>query len=141
MSDQSPSGAGNASVKFEAGSPVGEEAKRSLLTAGGVLGAIAMTSCCIMPLALFSLGVTGAWIGNLAALYPYKWAFFLVTAGFLGFGFYKVYRPPKLVACEPGSYCGSPLSDRINKIALWSATILVVAAIAFPYIAPALLES
>ena len=141
MYDRSTSHAGDASVDNAAKSPVIEETKRSLLTFGGVTGAVAMTSCCIMPLALFSLGVTGAWIGNLAALYPYKWAFFLVTAGFLGFGFYKVYRPPKLVACEPGSYCGSPLSDRINKIALWSAAILVVAAIAFPYIAPALLES
>ncbi len=80
----------------------GHPAKRGernarLATAGSLLGALAMSSCCIMPLALFSLGVTGAWIGNLAALYPYKSYFFVATAGFLAVGFYIASasrRPP-----------------------------------------------
>jgi len=90
---------------------------------------------------LFSLGVTGAWIGNLTALYPYKPIFFVITAVFLAGGFYQIYRKPKAGACEAGTYCAAPISDRINKITLWSATILVVAAVAFPYVAPLLLES
>jgi mercuric ion transport protein len=32
--------------------------------AHGLLGALAASSCCILPLVLFSLGVSGAWIGN-----------------------------------------------------------------------------
>lgn len=120
---------------------VGEQSQKALLSTGSVLGALAMSSCCILPLALFSLGVTGAWIGNLAALYPYKWFFFIPAAGFIAGGFYKVYRRPKVTECEGGAHCATPISDRVNKIVLWSASALVLAALAFPYIVPYLLES
>ena len=39
-----------------------------LLAAGGVLGALAASSCCVAPLVLFGLGVSGAWIANLTRL-------------------------------------------------------------------------
>ncbi len=117
-----------------------EKSKKTLMTTGSVIGALAMSSCCIAPLVLFSLGITGAWIANLTALYPYKPLFFFVTAAFLAGGFYKVYHKPALTNCEPGSYCASPQSDRITKIMLWSASILVAAALAFPYITPMFLE-
>lgn len=106
------------------------------MTIASVIGALAMSSCCIAPLVLFSLGVSGAWIGNLTALYPYKPLIFVVTAGFLAVGFYKVYRKPATADCTPGSYCATPVSNRITKTALWSSSILVLAAMAFPYIAP-----
>ena len=118
-----------------------ERAQRTVLTSGSVLGAVAMSSCCIVPLVLFSLGITGAWIGNLAALYPYKAYFFVATAGFLAAGFYRAYRKPNAAACESDGYCGTPISDRINKTMLWAATVLVLAALAFPYYASVLLDS
>jgi mercuric ion transport protein len=39
-----------------------------LMAAGGLLGALAASSCCILPLVLFGLGVSGAWIGNFTQL-------------------------------------------------------------------------
>ena len=117
-----------------------ENTQKSLLASGSALGAIAMSSCCILPVALFSLGVTGAWIGNLTALYPYKAYFFVATAGLLATGFWKVYRKPKAAECAEGSYCASPASDRVVKSALWVSTILVAAALAFPYAAPLFLD-
>jgi len=63
--------------------------------AGGILGALAASSCCILPLALFMLGVSGAWIGNLTALAPYQPILFAATVGCLGVGYYLVYRQPK----------------------------------------------
>lgn len=105
---------------------------------GGILGAIGASACCILPLALFSVGVGGAWVGNLTALAPYQPFFIAVTLGFLGYGFYAVYWKPKQ-ACAVGIACARPLSIRIVKGALWNATILVVAAVAFPYVAPWLL--
>lgn len=116
-----------------------ETAKRRFFAAGGVLGALAASSCCILPLVLFSLGIGGAWIGNLTALYPYKPYFVTITLLFLAGGFYMAYRKPKAV-CEPGSYCATPASGRVLKISLWSATLLVAAALAFPYVAPYLLD-
>lgn len=111
------------------------------MSGGSVLGALAVSSCCVIPLALFSLGVTGAWIGNLAALYPYKTYVLVPTAAFLAGGFYMAYRKPKAGVCADGTYCATPMSDRINKVALWSAALLVLAALAFPYVAPILLDT
>ncbi len=141
MSDRNPAAAGDAAVIGRARSGADEQTKKTIFAGGSVIGALAMSSCCILPLVLFSLGVTGAWIGNLAALYPYKMYFFLATAGFLAAGFYRAYRKPKAGACEEGSYCVTPISDRVNKAVLWASTALVLAALAFPYYAPLLLDS
>ena len=106
---------------------------------GGILGAIGASSCCILPLVLFSLGAGGAWIGNLTALSPYQPIFIAVTLGFLGYGFYAVYWKPRQ-ACADGAVCARPLPSRIVKSTLWLATALVAAALAFPYAAPTLLD-
>jgi len=112
--------------------------RQRLAAAGGVLGALAASSCCILPLILFSVGAGGAWIGNLTALAPYQPAFFAITLGFLGYGHYLVYWRARK-ACVDGAACARPLPNRVVKVALWSATALVVAALAFPYVAPSLL--
>ena len=88
--------------------------------------------------ALFSLGATGAWIGNLVALAPYQPIFVTVTAGFLGTGFYLVYRKPKAATAD-GAPCALPIRNRIVKAALWSSVALTAAALAFPYAAPMIL--
>ena len=121
-----------------------DEAKRrlgtGLLATGGLLGALAASSCCIVPLVLFTLGVGGAWIGNLTALAPYQPLFVTLTLGLLGAGFYLVYWRTKSV-CADASLCVRPASRRIVKTALWSATVLVAVAMTFPYYAPILLGS
>ena len=111
---------------------------RAIAAWGGILGAIAASSCCILPLVLFTLGIGGAWIGNLTALAPYQPIFAAITIGFLGYGYYLVYWRPKQ-ACAEGTACARPLPNRLVKSSLWVATVLVVAAIAFPYAAPFLL--
>ena len=45
---------------------------QKLLAAGGVIGALAASSCCIVPLVLFAIGVSGARIANLTQLAPYQ---------------------------------------------------------------------
>ena len=42
------------------------------MAAGGLIGALAASSCCILPLVLFALGVSGAWIGA-ARQSGWKW--------------------------------------------------------------------
>ncbi len=115
------------------------ETRPALAAAGGVLGALAASACCIIPLALFGLGATGAWIGTLTALAPYQPIFVVVTVGFLAGGFWMVYRKPR-ADCAEDAYCARPVSTRVVKSALWSATVLVAAAAAFPYVAPLLLD-
>lgn len=125
----------------EAGSPMADGqhmGRQRLIAAGGILGALAASSCCIVPLVLFSLGISGAWIGNLTALAPYKPLFIAGTAGVLGYGFYLVYWKPKQ-ACADSAACARPIPNRVVQFTLWVATVLVVAAFAFDYVAPVLL--
>lgn len=117
----------------ESGSP------KTLLATVGLLAALGASSCCLLPLGLFLVGVSGAWIGNLTVLAPYQPVFVAATLACLAGGFFAVYRKPKAAACADGSYCARPASDRIAKVALWSAAALVAAALAFPYAASILL--
>lgn len=110
-------------------------AKSGWLATGGVLGAILASTCCIGPLILVSLGVSGAWIGNLTALEPYKAYFIAATLVPLGLGFRQVYFRKK-PACEEGSYCARPESSLITRGALWLATMLVALAATIDLWAP-----
>ncbi|KCZ56868.1 mercuric transporter MerT family protein [Hyphomonas chukchiensis] len=113
----------------------GKDKRRSLLATGSVLGAILASSCCIVPFALISLGVSGAWIGQLSALEPFKPYFIGVTMFLLALGFWHVYfKKPK--PCEDGSYCARPESSRLTQFALWIATALVILATTIDFWAP-----
>lgn len=118
----------------------GEARQQRLVAVGGVLGALAASSCCIVPLILFSLGIGGAWISNLTALAPYKPYFVTGTTGVLGYGFYLVYWKPRR-ACADDAVCARPIPNRLVQFALWIATVLVIAAFAFDYVAPLLLSA
>lgn len=108
---------------------------RRWLAASSVIGAITAASCCIVPLVLVTLGVSGAWIGNLTALEPYKPYFIAVTTILLGLGFWHVYFKPK-PECEDGSYCATPSSTIITQVALWSGAVIVLLAATIDYWAP-----
>lgn len=98
------------------------------------MGALAASTCCIVPLILFSLGISGAWIGNLTALEPFKPIFIVLTLGFLGYGYWLVYRKPN--ACVDGATCAKPLTNRVVKSALWVSTVLILIALFWNWIAP-----
>lgn len=106
-----------------------------LLAAGGIVAALGAASCCVVPFALFTVGVSGAWIGNLTVLEPYQPIFATVAAGLIGYGFYMVYRKPK-APCADDAYCARPSSGRLVKTGLWVATVLFIVAIGFPKLAP-----
>jgi mercuric ion transport protein len=114
--------------------------RQNLMAAGGLLGAMVASSCCILPLVLFGLGVSGAWIGNFTRLAPYQPCFIAATLGFLGYGYWLVYRSSTR-ACADGDACARPLPNRIVKTSLILATILVVAALGLDFIAPLFLNS
>lgn len=109
-------------------------ARARWIAAGGIMGALAASTCCVVPLVLFSLGVSGAWVGNLTALEPYKPIFIVVTLGFLGYGYWLVYRKPD--PCVDGTVCAKPLPNRLVKSALWASTVLILIALFWNWIAP-----
>ncbi|PCH66316.1 MAG: mercury transporter [Rhodobacteraceae bacterium] len=110
----------------------GETGNR-IATAGSLFGALAMTSCCILPLVLVSFGVGGVWIAQLTALYAYKWYTFSVASAFIGYGFWKVHRA-ETGECHEGTACARPINRRIMKASLWLATVVTAIAMIFPYV-------
>ncbi|WP_275184385.1 mercuric transporter MerT family protein [Bradyrhizobium sp. CSA112] len=105
-----------------------------------MLAALAASSCCILPLAMFALGISGAWIGNFTRLAPYQPYFITAALLFVGYGYWSVYRSGKR-ACTEREACARPLPNRIIKVSLILATILVAAAVGLDLIAPLLLNS
>ena len=107
--------------------------RQRLVATGGILGAIAASSCCLLPLALTIFGVSGAWMANLRALAPYQPIFIAATVVALSYGFYLVYWKPKR-AFTDGAVCARPVvPSRGVQGALWLATLIVLFAITFVY--------
>ena len=115
--------------------PVGRTQDGRLAAIGSVIGAVLASSCCVVPLILVTLGASGAWIGNLSALDPYKGYFAALTLVFLGLGYWQVFRKRE-IECEDGSFCATPISGRITKSALIVASVLVVVALTIDWWAP-----
>ena len=110
------------------------------LSVGGIFAALGAASCCVIPFALFTLGVSGAWIADLTALEPYQPVFVAVALACLGGGFVLLRRRSQS-GCADDAYCARPASDRIARIGLWTAALLVVVAVVFPRLAPLFISS
>tara|TARA_R110002074_G_scaffold97606_2_gene211904 strand:+ start:3598 stop:4035 length:438 start_codon:yes stop_codon:yes gene_type:complete len=111
---------------------MGRETGARFLSVGGILAALGAASCCVIPFMLFTLGVSGAWLGNLTMLEPYQPIFAAISLGFIGYGAWRLHRK-SAIACADG-YCATPKSDRVAMVGLWTAGTLVFVALAFPYI-------
>src|ERR1700724_27702 len=100
----------------------------------GMFAAIGASACCLGPLFLLALGVSGAWIGSLTALEPYRPIFIGLTLLFLAFAFHRLYlaRP----VCSPGSACASPRTLNRQRLGFWIVTILLLGLMAVPLFAP-----
>lgn len=77
---------------------------RGALLAGG-LAAILASTCCLGPLLLVALGFSGAWIGNLMALEPYRPIFIGAALVAMSFAWRRIYRPAQ--DCKPGEVCAT----------------------------------
>jgi mercuric ion transport protein len=108
---------------------------QKLLAGGGVLGALAASSCCLVPLVLFGIGVGGAWIGYLTRLAPYQPYFLAVAAVCLGIGYWRWHRSRRAV-CAQGEMCARPLPSRIVRIGFVVASVLIVAVLALDLLVP-----
>jgi mercuric ion transport protein len=103
-----------------------------VLVAGGIAAVLAST-CCLGPLILVALGFSGAWIGNLAVLEPYRPWFIAAALIALFFAGRRIFRP--VATCKPGEVCALPTARRAYKVLFGIVAGLVVVALAFPYVA------
>lgn len=106
---------------------------RGALAAGG-LAAILASTCCLGPLVLVALGFSGAWIGNLTMLEPYRPIFIGAALIALFFAWRAIFRPAH--ACKPGEVCAIPQVRTTYKLIFWIVAALVLVALGFPYVMP-----
>ena len=106
---------------------------RGALATGGVAAVLAST-CCLGPLVLVMLGFSGAWIGNLTVLEPYRPLFIGVALAALFVAYRRIFRPAQ--ACTPGEVCAIPQVRGSYRLIFWIVAALVLVALAFPYVVP-----
>jgi mercuric ion transport protein len=96
----------------------------------GALAAIVGSLCCVAPLVLITLGISGAWISQLTALEPYRPILIGVMVVFLGLAFRQLYIVP--ARCAPGEACANPRLQRRQRQIFWVVVVALAALIAFP---------
>jgi mercuric ion transport protein len=101
-----------------------------------VVAAVVGSLCCVAPLVLLALGISGAWISQLTALEPYRPIFIGVMAIFIGLAFRQLYIVP--ARCAPGEACPNPRLQRRQRQIFWAVVAGLAALIAFPWYAPLL---
>ena len=106
---------------------------RGALATGGVAAILAST-CCLGPLVLVALGFSGAWIGNLTVLEPYRPIFIGTALVALFFAYRRIFHPVQ--ACKPGEVCAVPQVRGSYKLMFWIVVALVLVALAFPFVVP-----
>ncbi len=122
--------------------PNSEQRSENTLSKGalfaGVIAGITASACCLGPLVLLMLGISGSWISNLTAMEPYRSIFIGITLLFLGLAFRKLYLVPQ--SCTVDAPCAQPASLRKQRTIFWLVTAVVAAMVTFPWYAPLFLE-
>ncbi|MFO1177033.1 MAG: mercuric ion transporter MerT [Ottowia sp.] len=103
------------------------------LAVGGA-AAIFASACCLGPLVLLTLGISGAWIGNLAVLEPYRPLFIAAALIAMFFAWRRIYGVAR--TCKPDDVCAVPRVRVVYKLVFWIVAVLVLVALAFPYVLP-----
>jgi len=97
--------------------------KETVLAGGGLLAALAASTCCVLPLALGALGVGGAVASTLTALAPFQTVFRVLAILLLGAGFWLVYGR-RSGANDAAARPRLPAA-RATKVVLWIGAIVM----------------
>ncbi len=119
-------------MRVETGKSGAGQTGSGALVVGG-LAAVLASTCCLGPLVLVAIGLSGAWIGNLTLLEPYRPFFIAGALAALFLAGRRIFRPAH--SCQPGEMCAVPRTRRIYKILFGVVSALVLVALVFPYVA------
>jgi len=110
-----------------------------LLAGGGLVGGLLASTCCVVPFVLFSLGVGGAWLGQLTALASYKPWFLAAGAVLVLAGVVSTHRRSR--ACRVDGHCAPPRTLRIAQFVLGLAAVLLLLSALWPVLFPLITDS
>ena len=105
------------------------EKKSGALIGGGLLAAFTASVCCVGPLILTILGVSGAAV--LAKFDFLQIPMILIVTATFGYAGYSLFK--KRNSCEPGSICANPTKYRMLVATYLVGLIIAIAAITSPY--------
>ena len=104
---------------------------------GGTAAAIGASLCCVGPLILLLLGVSGTWISGLTALEPYRPLFIIVVLMLFGFSGWQLFKPTR--QCELDEACAAP-AVRFRRQVIYGVTLTIALIMtSSPYWVPHLL--
>lgn len=120
---------------MEAQKPLDPAAMRSAIPAlgTGIAAALLASLCCVAPLVLVLVGVSGAWMSQLAALERFQPIFLAVAAAALFMAWQKIWSDP---ACVDGRSCAAPARRRLQKTVFLAGVALFAVVLGFPLVAP-----
>src|SRR3546814_4843980 len=98
---------------------------------GASLAAIGASICCVVPLVLVLLGISGAWIGNLTALDTWRPWFTGATLLLLGLAFWSLYGSTS--QCRADGACIDPRTLKRRRRWMWLAAFVIAILFLFRY--------
>jgi mercuric ion transport protein len=102
-------------------------------TAFAVVASLVASTCCVLPLVLVLIGVTGAWMVNLAALKPWTPAFIVLALAALGWAAFLVFG--KQTQCSPLDGVCQTTQPFVRRVFV-ACAIFISMLLLFPLAAP-----
>ncbi len=101
------------------------------------LAALLASSCCVLPLVLVLLGISGSWISRLRVLEPYSNALILLSLAALALAAWQIYRPAR----RAGQACASDdAACQVTRAGarrwFWWVALLAAIPLLVPLVAP-----
>jgi mercuric ion transport protein len=103
------------------------------LLAFAVLASLLASTCCVLPLVLVLVGITGAWMVHLTALKPLAPFAIAITLGALGWAGWLLFRPA--AACSLEDQACATNRPAMRRLFIGCA-VFIALLLGFPLIAP-----
>ena len=114
-------------------SAAGSERKAGRLVALAVVASLLASTCCVLPLVLVLVGITGAWMSMLVAMKPVTPYAIAVCVGALGWAGWLLFKPAAACDIEDGSCATTrPVVRRVFVV----CALLIALLLSFPQFAP-----
>ena len=115
---------------------VSPERSAPVLALAGI-SALLASACCVIPLLLAVVGISGAWISQLRVLQPYSSGLIVLAGGALGLAGWRLYRnvPEEGEACHAdGVACRT--ANATARRWFWLVALLTLIPLVVPLVAP-----
>ncbi len=117
--------------------PAGAAERKNLslrLLGLAVVSTLVASTCCLLPLALVLVGITGAWMTTLTSLQPVTPIFIGIAVVTLGWAGYLVFRPVTECSASEAEACGK--TRRSTRWIFLICASFIAALLLFPLFAP-----